>query len=552
MTGRPTPTDRPDSPDRRRFLEQAAGFSASALLAGSVSLSSCQSAASIAHIQGGIVGANHRVGHLLRNPEQLPPPTETLETGVLIVGGGVAGLSARRWLWQNGIKDVLLVEMDGQVGGNAASGHNTVSAYPWGAHYLPIPDLRNRELLDFLKESDAITGSDANGLPVYNEYFLCHDPEERLFIKGHWQEGLVPQVGVPEDEKRQIARFFDLIEMLKKAKGRDGRDAFAIPLDQSSTDAQFRQWDAISFEQFLNERKVTSPYLRWYLEYGCKDDYGSTLATTSAWAGLHYFAARKGVAANADPNSVLTWPNGNSFLAQQLAKQAQSPIRSNCLVFNLQENKTGVRALVYNVSQQKTVAIQARKVLLATPQFITQRLVSCNPANTAFQYAPWLVANLTVSGLPQGRGMSLCWDNVIFGGASVGYVTATHQLLHARDPKVITVYWPLVQEPPEAARRKAYQTTYDDWLRLILAELETAHPGVTAYVSQVDCWVWGHGMIAPTPGFISGEARRKAAQPINNKLFFAHSDLSGISIFEEAFYQGIRAANEILGQSAAV
>jgi hypothetical protein len=53
-------------------------------------------------------------------------------------------------------------------------------------------------------------------------------------------------------------------------------------------------------------------------------------------------------------------------------------------------------------------------------------------------------------------------------------------------------------------------------------------------------------MIAPRPGFVWGKQKQLAAMPIGNKIFFAHSDLSGISIFEEAFYQGIRAAKEIM------
>jgi hypothetical protein len=50
----------------------------------------------------------------------------------------------------------------------------------------------------------------------------------------------------------------------------------------------------------------------------------------------------------------------------------------------------------------------------------------------------------------------------------------------------------------------------------------------------------------PVPGFINGQARRDAARPIGDRIFFAHTDLSGISIFEEAFYSGIDAAKNII------
>ena len=82
----------------------------------------------------------------------------------------------------------------------------------------------------------------------------------------------------------------------------------------------------------------------------------------------------------------------------------------------------------------------------------------------------------------------------------------------------------------------------------MVAELETYHPGVTPYLRHADLWVWGHGMVAPTTGLLWGSARQAAMQPVRNRVFFAHTDFSGISIFEEGFYQGIRAARQMLGE----
>jgi hypothetical protein len=55
----------------------------------------------------------------------------------------------------------------------------------------------------------------------------------------------------------------------------------------------------------------------------------------------------------------------------------------------------------------------------------------------------------------------------------------------------------------------------------------------------------GHAMIRPVPGSIfSAERLSVAKRP--GRLSFAHSDLSGISIFEQAQYHGVSAAQEIL------
>ncbi len=63
-------------------------------------------------------------------------------------------------------------------------------------------------------------------------------------------------------------------------------------------------------------------------------------------------------------------------------------------------------------------------------------------------------------------------------------------------------------------------------------------------MERIDVWLWGHGMIRPTPGTIWGPARAAAcvqAPPV----FFAHSDMSGISIFEEANERGVQAADAV-------
>ncbi|UOQ74713.1 FAD-dependent oxidoreductase [Hymenobacter cellulosilyticus] len=392
----------PFMPGRREFLGRA-GLGVAGLLLSPGLLESCAPGSARAHIRGTLRGANQATGHKLWKPSQLPAPTRTLRADVVIIGGGVAGLSAKRWLHRHGQHNVLLLELDEQVGGNSAAGRNSTSAFPWGAHYLPLPDPRNTELLDFLRETGTITGTSPSGLPIYNEYHLCHDPEERLHINGHWQTGLVPEMGVPTADREQIARFFQLIEDFRQAKGHDGRDAFMIPVDASSTDEQFRQLDAISLADYLAQHGFTSEYLRWHLDYCCKDDYGTTAQHTSAWAGIHYFASRKGRAHNAESSDVLTWPQGNNFLVEHLRQQAATGILPHTLAYAVEETDAGVSVLAYDAHTHETLRVEARQALLATPQFVTQRLLPDSPGLVplTLHRAPWVVANLTIDGLPR-------------------------------------------------------------------------------------------------------------------------------------------------------
>jgi hypothetical protein len=85
--------------------------------------------------------------------------------------------------------------------------------------------------------------------------------------------------------------------------------------------------------------------------------------------------------------------------------------------------------------------IRAQEVICACPRIFTRRMIvgeSQTPSRDldAFQYSPWLVANLSLKALPPARpGAPLAWDNVIYDSPSLGYVLATHQSLatHVRN-----------------------------------------------------------------------------------------------------------------------
>jgi hypothetical protein len=86
---------------------------------------------------------------------------------------------------------------------------------------------------------------------------------------------------------------------------------------------------------------------------------------------------------------------------------------------------------------------------------------------------------------------------------------------------------------------------WSDWADVALSDLERMHPDIRPLVDRLDVMRWGHAMIRPSVGFRFGPARAAATRPYGN-VHFAHSDLSGMPLFEEAFYHGLRAAEEVL------
>lgn len=531
---------------RRTFIQLSA-----ALAGGGFLPAACSGPVVIA---GEIIGVSAAVGHLVRDGVLQGDPVSIEQTDVVVVGGGISGLSALRSLHKQGHTRVKLLELERYIGGNAACGSNTVTAYPWGAHYVPVPNNNLTEYLSFLEECDVVTGYDGAGLPVYNEFYLCGDPQERLYINGSWQDGLIPTSGIGAGDKAEIDRFLHQMHEWSLALGSDGKEAFAIPVDSSSKDQVYTRLDSLTMQQWMKEQGYTSSYLYWYVDYCTRDDFGTGADRVSAWAGVHYFACRKGRAANASKHDVLTWPEGNGWLARQLCRDTMAAVHTQMLVTRVAPYKDGVRVHYYDVKRKQLKVVEARQCIMAIPQFVVARLLPDAATRMPliynhYQYTPWVVANLTVKALHERSGAPASWDNVIYGGASLGYVDATQQQLQQLKPRrVLTYYRPLTAAPPQEERKLAQQRTHAQWVQMILDDLRIVHPDIDTQTEQVDVMIHAHAMVQPLPHMIYSGVRQQLQQPVEHCIHFAHTDLAGVSIFEEAFYQGIHAADAVIKQ----
>ncbi len=505
--------------------------------AGALALSGCGERATA----GILGGADMARGHALRD-RRFPEPEGSVEVvPLLIAGGGIAGLAAGWTLAEAGFEDFRLLELEDATGGNSRSGRNRVSAYPLGAHYLPVPNREAKALRHMLTRFGMVTG-EQDGAPVYDPYQLCADLEERLFWRGQWQEGLYPQTGLTATDTAQREAFVAAMAEFSGAAGNDGKPAFAIPMAYSSQDPRYTALDRQSFAQWLDAKGWNSPILRAHVRYCCRDDYGAEPEQVSAWAGIHYFAARRGWAANGDGDRELTWPEGNGRLAALMAGPVKGHIRTGHSVFRAVRD--GDHALVdaFDHKAGKTTRFRAKAAILAMPHFVAARIAPDSGGAEGFTYAPWVVANVSTSRRPGGRGAPLAWDNVSSVSELLGYVVATHQSSSSADgPTVLTWYMPLSREKPAKARQALLQRSLGEWQKVVREDLLALHPELAGAIERIDVWRWGHAMIRPTPGFIFGEARA-AALGLEPPLLRAHSDLSGLSLFEEAHYRGVLAA----------
>ena len=512
--------------------------------------------------EGEVVGASDGVGHLIRDGLR-PEPESWERAGVCIVGGGVAGLAAAWRFLRAGFEDFVLLELEPEPGGTARSGsEHGVVPYPWGAHYLPAPQKENRALVSLLDEMGVLEGTDSEGEPVVAEQFLCRDPEERVYYRGRWYEGLYLHAGAGEEDARQLHLFNEEVDAWAAWRDAKGRRAFTIPVALCSDDAEVTALGRVSMGEWMRARGLTSERLRWLVDYGCRDDYGLTVEQTSAWAGLFYFASRmKGPGAEAQP--LITWPEGNGRIVRHLYEKARRHVRLGLAVADVRtveslgvESRGGVEVVAVGRDGRGALGFRADRVVFAAPQFLTKYLLKSYreggaPAHVAeFEYGAWMVANLFLSERPQaGFGFPPAWDNVLYESPSLGYVTATHQRGLERGPTVFTYYYPLTDEDPRAARTRLLSAGRDEWAEVTLSDMQRAHRDIRPLTRRLDVMRWGHAMIRPRVNFQWGGARVKAQQPFG-PVHFAHTDLSGLALFEEAFDHGLRAAEEVLSARA--
>lgn len=558
---------------RRHWLSVACIGTASGVLPG---LSACHHAAPVSlrpDVQGGWVGAHVDRGHAWRDaqaPGAACAPPRRVHT--LIIGAGVAGLSAARSLMRAGLDDLAVLDLEDQPGGNARGHLVRGLPCPLGAHYLPMPGPDATEVAQWLEEVGLIRHE--HGQWVGDERHLCHSPQERLFIpdlkqdkpglwRGQWREGLLPQQGLSVDDLAQYRRFSQDVRTAARELG------FAMPTFKRAWHAGLSALDQQSFAQWLRAKGYTSRPLLWLLDYACRDDYGAGIGRVSAWAGLHYFASRHGfeLPGQGDTHdAVLTWPEGNGWLTRQLARDLGERVRTGQVALLVEASRHEVAVQSWHVGHQCRHTWLAQQVILCVPLFVAQRLLRAplpplNEMAPRMAYAPWLVSNVLLSKAFTDRpGMPLSWDNVPYTNEGVdgvpmptlGYVDARHQsLAQVTGPMLLTHYWALGGQDAaqgQAMRSALLKGSWQDWAQHVLADLSRIHPDLPGLVQQMDLMRHGHAMSIPAPG-VRGHAALAALSEPQGRLHFAHGDLSAYSVFEEAFTHGVRAARQVLAAS---
>ena len=340
-------------------------------------------------ITGGFVNDSFPLGHRLRDRAAFRAPTQQLRVPIVIVGGGMAGLNAAWHLDKRGFRDFVLLEMERQAGGNSRWGENEISKFPWAAHYVPVPakgESLARELFEEL-------GVFRDG--KWDERALCFDPQERLFINGHWQEGIEPEDGATPRDREQYRRFVEKINEFR------GTGQFTVPMERG---AKASPLDRMSMADWLAQAG---------LRFGAAAlVHQLCLPRRLRGSGERYV----GVGRRAIFCVARTGREGSADLARRQRLDRRAIDRKAEAIFadraswciGLRETATKSAFSPSRPSISRTPSIWA------APTFLASYIVEGAPRAEGFQYSPWLTANLTLDRIPGQKNAEPAWDNVIY------------------------------------------------------------------------------------------------------------------------------------------
>jgi len=425
------------------------------------------------------------VCHQLRDGHRFETPSATQKAAIVIVGGGVAGLSAAYFLRG---QDFLLLEKEDYFGGNAYQEEFEGQPFATGSAFADKGDYGDQL-------SDEIG---LKLLPVNNP-----DPTivNKTFVPDTWKSG-IDQLPYSKQVRESFRRFRE--DMLRiQVRG------------------HLAELDSEPFT------KYTAPYApeiqQWWDGFG-PSNWGATAQDTSAFIGI---TTLQYLASGNDRRVIL--PGGLGCITHKLVEvlepQYKERLLGNATVVSVSSGKNEVRVTYYREGKLATVSTKA--VIVCAPKLIASRLVGGLPeeqksAMHRTRYIPYPVVNLIFDKPIYNRGYDTWCPGNSFTDFIVADWTVRNTPGHRQKHNILTFYTPL--------RENQRFTLLDDnnckaLAARVLADFQKLMPEFNANPIEVRLYRRGHPMFMSVPGQLTRN-RLDAAQPMD-RIFFGNADSGG-------------------------
>lgn len=465
--------------------------------------------------------SNRKFSHALRETSN---KTATLfsETEIIIVGGGIAGLSAAVSLEGKAFR---LYEGSDRLGGSSASGSYKDTHFALGAHYdLAYPKNYGSEVLDLLTKLEIIHYNSANEMHEF--------VDKKYLIKEKEAEIAWSQNGTSADilgTSNVLNEFYALLQPYYNQ----------MPLPTRLIDPKFHHLNTITFQHFLESKMQISDDLKKRISYQMLDDWGGRIDEISALAGIHYYTCRPYETKNVE---LFSPPNGNAYFAEKMIGQIKDyeAFQVNRLVRNVRETNSGVEAEILHPNGIVEL-VKAKALIYAGQKHALPYLLDTAPSEFAqTDYAPWLVINFIVEkGLPFDK-----WQNDVLTDELqfLGFVNSTAQHTRSEKYDTLTAYFCFSEQ--DRKYLSEIEENAEPFIEATITQIEMlTETTISDAIVHVNLHVMGHAMPIPKPHYL----RLNQVVPHSERIAYAGVDTGRLPLFFEACDSGILAAKWVLG-----
>ena len=457
-------------------------------------------------------GDHYEICHEVRDGHHFDRPPVSARHDIVIVGGGVSGLTAA-YLVQH--RDFLLLEKETHWGGNAYLEDYQGMVFATGSAFT---ELSETPVMNLAKELGL------EMLPVDNP-----DPSiiRGEFVPDTWGTGL-DHLPYPAEVRASFTKFRD--------------DLLKIPVQ-----SRYRELDNEPFSKYF---EGYAPEVKaWWDGFG-PSNWGARTEETAALLGI---GTLQGMAPGT-PDRRITWPGGLGAITQRLTRVLKprhaDRMIAGATIVAVEQQKDQARVTYLRLNELKTVA--AKAVIMATPKFITWRLVEGLPleqreAMKRIRYIPYPVVNLIFDQPVYNKGYDTWCPGNSFTDFIVADWTIRNQPGYRRKYNILTCYTPL------EAKDRAQLLTEEGTRGIagnVLKDFQRLFSGSNVDPLEVHIYRRGHPLFMSTPGNFT-QVLPLARRPME-RIFFANTDSEGpestTSQAVVAAQRAVREAGSLIGE----
>jgi oxygen-dependent protoporphyrinogen oxidase len=463
-------------------------------------------AQSEAHGGTSVEGEDNRICHQVRDGYVFERPPASAKHDVVIVGGGVSGLTAAYRLQH---RDILVLEKEPHWGGNAYAMEHDGSVYATGAAFL---DGDNSDAINLAKEIGLTP------LPIANADGSIING---VFVEDTWGNGLnkLPYPPITRDSFKKFRKELLGIDVQKR-----GQELYNVP-----------------FSSFM--KLYSGEVKQWWDGFG-PSNWGSASDETPAAIGIY---SLQQMVAQSTSDKRVTWPGGLGAITAKLADTLQPKLGDRMITgattVAVVPGKEDVQVTYIVGGELKTVS--AKAVIMATPKFITRRLVEGIPEKQAramqqVRYIPYCVVNLIFDRPVFNGGYDTWCPGNTFTDIVVADWVIRRKSGYKQKYNILSCYTPMREEErpnllADAGARKIAANVLRDFQKLM--------PAFNVDPVEVHIYRRGHPMYMTAPGLYT-QQQPLLRQPMD-RVFFANTDSEGpVSSTNEAIKAARRAVRQ--------